>query len=138
MKYVIALLLLVSPISLKAQNACKNPETEDCSVNDAIEFYRGATGAPLLFEVVNANRATTPPDAFARRLHNSYEDFLNLLSFAISDVEESEDGQALVVEALGQASLWLDAYRSQTSDLRGRHESHSREPSGSDGEVIGI
>ncbi len=48
-------------------------------------------------EVVDANRATTAPDPFASNLHASYQDFLNLLSFAINEVEESEDGQSLIV-----------------------------------------
>jgi hypothetical protein len=48
-------------------------------------------------EVVDANRATTAPDPFASNLHNSYQDFLNLLSFAVNKVDESADGQALIV-----------------------------------------
>lgn len=48
-------------------------------------------------EVVDANRATTAPDPFASQLHASYQDFLNLLSFAVNEVQESEDGQSLIV-----------------------------------------
>ncbi|HEY4594205.1 MAG TPA: hypothetical protein VIJ61_17425 [Thermoanaerobaculia bacterium] len=47
--------------------------------------------------VVNTNIATTTPDNFANRIHSSYQDFLNLFSFAINKVEESKDGQALIV-----------------------------------------
>src|SRR5947209_6128027 len=32
-------------------------------------------------KVANSTRATTPPDAFAARIHNSYQDFLVPLSF---------------------------------------------------------
>ena len=48
-------------------------------------------------KVANSNRATTVPDAFAARIHNSYQDFLQPLSFAINKVEESKDGQALIL-----------------------------------------
>ncbi|HEV8630696.1 MAG TPA: hypothetical protein VGV61_10295 [Thermoanaerobaculia bacterium] len=45
----------------------------------------------------NANVPTTAPAAFAGRIHAGYEDFLNLLGFAVNTVEESKDGRALVV-----------------------------------------
>ncbi|HEY6115293.1 MAG TPA: hypothetical protein VI172_04985 [Candidatus Dormibacteraeota bacterium] len=48
-------------------------------------------------EVKQSNRATTAPDGFASRLHNSYQDFLVPFAFAINKVEESKDGQALIV-----------------------------------------
>jgi hypothetical protein len=48
-------------------------------------------------KVANSNRATTAPDTFAARIHNSYQDFLQPLSFAINKVEESKDGQALIL-----------------------------------------
>jgi len=47
--------------------------------------------------VTNSNVATTTPDTFAGRVHSSYQDFLNLFSFAVNKVEESKDGQALTV-----------------------------------------
>ncbi|MEA2563551.1 MAG: hypothetical protein QOH06_5055 [Acidobacteriota bacterium] len=48
-------------------------------------------------EVIDANVATTAPDPFAGRVHSSYQDFFNLLSFAVNQIEESDDGQALIV-----------------------------------------
>jgi hypothetical protein len=88
------MLLLFAALPLFGQTPC-NPEKADCKVDEALNFYRGA----VLVEnaVVNTNKATTPPDAFAGRVHNSYQDFLNLFSFAINEVEESQNGQALVV-----------------------------------------
>lgn len=60
-------------------------------------------------EVKDANRATTPPESFAARLHNSYEDFLNPLAFAINKIEESDDGQALTVRFNPWRSPGLEA-----------------------------
>jgi hypothetical protein len=43
---------------------------------------------------------TTPPPrrTLSRgRIHSSYQDFLNLFSFAVNKVEESDDGQALLI-----------------------------------------
>lgn len=98
--------LLLLSVAALAQTPC-NPEVDlTCTVDGALEFYRDeplmepnvATAAEMVGkEVVNANRATTSPDAFAARVHNSYQDFLNLLSFAVNDVKESEDGEAFVV-----------------------------------------
>lgn len=48
-------------------------------------------------KVANAPAATTAPSSFAGRIHGSYEDFLKLLAFAVNDVDESDDGRALVV-----------------------------------------
>jgi len=48
-------------------------------------------------ELSKTNKATTAPDPFASRLHNSYQDFLTPLSFAVNKVEESKDGQSLIV-----------------------------------------
>lgn len=87
------------PLGVLAQSesAC-NPESQDCTVKQALDFYRGETIVEAIGEeVVNSNRPTTPPDTFAGHLHNSYQDYLNLLSFAINDVEESDDGKALVI-----------------------------------------
>ncbi len=98
--------LLLLSVGALAQTPC-NPEVDlTCTVDGALEFYRdeplfepdAATAAQMVGEeVVNANRATTSPDAFAARVHNSYQDFLNLLSFAVNDVKEADDGEALVV-----------------------------------------
>ncbi|MGH7489633.1 MAG: hypothetical protein ACREMY_29135, partial [bacterium] len=48
-------------------------------------------------DLSKTNKATTAPDPFASRLHNSYQDFLTPFSFAINKVEESKDGQAVIV-----------------------------------------
>ncbi len=97
----ILLLALILSVSATAQEKC-DPETDaKCNVGGALDFYRDE---PLLEavdavadEVVNSNRPTTAPDAFAARVHNSYQDFLNLLSFAVNDASESDDGQSFVV-----------------------------------------
>jgi hypothetical protein len=112
-RFLSLLLLLFAASVVRGQ--CTNPETENCTVQGALNFYRAKAGVTQVEfvevkpevakaaiesvedKVKNANRATTPPDAFAGRLHNSYQDFLNLLSFAINDVKESEDGRALVI-----------------------------------------
>jgi hypothetical protein len=64
-----------------------------------IRFYGAAAPLEQKMEAdtINSNRAGTAPDAFASRVHNSYQDYLNLFSFAINKVDESTDGQALVV-----------------------------------------
>ena len=71
-----------------------NPTTQDCTVLQALDFFRNN---PVAVQVVNTNRATTAPNGFAKRIHNSYDDYLNLLSFAVNKVEESDNGQALIV-----------------------------------------
>jgi hypothetical protein len=92
------LLLLIAAAPAQAQ--C-DPDTrrDQCTIGQAYEFYRTpARAAEAAGEKVkDANRATEPPDPFAAQLHNSYQDFLNLLSFAINKVEEAEDGQALTI-----------------------------------------
>ena len=94
-RFALVLTLLVSAAASgqNSQPAC-NPAAEDCTVLQALDFYRGA---PVTQEVVNTNKPTESPDAFAARVHNSYEDYLNLLSFAINRVDDSEDGQSLIV-----------------------------------------
>lgn len=93
--------VLLLSVAAFAQSPCDPEVDPECTLGGALTFYRGE---PLLEaidavgkEVVNANRATTSPDAFAARVHNSYQDFLNLLSFAVNDVKEAEDGRAVVV-----------------------------------------
>jgi hypothetical protein len=92
------------------QTKCTDPETQPtCTAHEAYDIYREAallklrvttetTAAKKLDEqVTNSNRATDAPDAFAGRLHNTYQDFLNLFSFAINKIDESANGQALTV-----------------------------------------
>jgi hypothetical protein len=95
-KTMVLFLLGLTALPLFAQQPC-NPEKPDCkaTVDQALNFYRGANMVEKA--VVNTNKPTTPPDAFAGHVHNSYQDFLNLFAFAINDVQESENGQALVV-----------------------------------------
>jgi hypothetical protein len=92
--------LVLSP-SAAGQQPC-DPETDsNCTVGGALVFYRADANDDAIEEakeeVVNTNRPTTSPDAFAGRVHNSYQDFLNLLSFAVNEVDEAEDGESLVV-----------------------------------------
>jgi hypothetical protein len=96
---------------------CTDPDTQDtCTIQQVRNSYLtaaleklGIKSAPAKAVVVtqtvakadekvtNSNNATTAPDAFAGRLHNNYQDFLNLFAFAINKVDESKDGQALTV-----------------------------------------
>lgn len=114
------LVVLLSAATVYGQpQPCNDPDTQDtCTVGAALVFYREAELRALGIMprdavsvdgqvtaaaneaadgVVEANRATTPPDAFAGRVHNSYQDFLNLFSFAINSIEESGDGRALTL-----------------------------------------
>ncbi len=87
------------PAGLAAQ--CDGPSV--VTLGDAYEcFFENSPEIKSLRDetsasVVAANNPVTPPDAFGGRIHSSYQDFLNLLSFAVNKVEESDDGQALVV-----------------------------------------
>ena len=91
---ILALSILTFPAAVLAQ--CD--EDKLTTVFDAYEcFYNDALGEETADQVVDANNATTTPDAFAGRIHSSYQDFLNLFSFAVNKVEESDDGQALLI-----------------------------------------
>jgi hypothetical protein len=82
---------------------CDADHPEQCTVQtfrDALHksgSARDTAVARVEEEVGNQNRATTAPDPFAARLHNSYEDFVAPFSFAINKIEESKDGRALIV-----------------------------------------
>ena len=111
------LTLFVATTAIAQAQKCdpENDPNKTCTVGGARAFYRekAATTKPVIAEeeaannatamqitaknVVTANRATTPPQTFAGRIHNSYEDFLNLFSFAINKVDESDNGQALII-----------------------------------------
>jgi hypothetical protein len=103
MRRVIAAIIIVVGLATVASGQSCDPEKDkQCTVQGALNFYRGEVlvedvAGPIAREVVNTNRPTTAPDGFAGRLHNSYQDFLNLLSVAVSDVKEADDGQALIV-----------------------------------------
>jgi hypothetical protein len=93
--FAISLLLMAASLGAVAQDkTCDPAGRDDCKVEEALHFYVHSAAESA---VVNSNRATTAPDAFAARIHNSYQDFLNLLSFAVNDVKESANGEALTV-----------------------------------------
>ena len=108
----LALLFVFGAANMRAE--CPEPEKkpEDCSVNELVgkfhdlelaKLNRAAADAEkqaagdVEKKVGNVNKATTAPDAFAARIHNSYQDFIAPFSFAINKVEESKDGQSLIV-----------------------------------------
>ncbi len=97
-------LFLLAPTVVHGQTLPCNPEeSEECTLTETFNFYRkfpvnvSLVQKTVRDEVVRTNRPTSAPDTFAGQLHNSYQDYLNLLSFAIKDVQESEDGKGLVV-----------------------------------------
>lgn len=101
---VVTIALLATNASAQQQTTCTDPDVhpEQCTVRQAYDLYYAsalkAAGLDAVDnKVTNSNRATTAPDAFAGRVHNSYQDFLNLFSFAINKVEESANGQAITV-----------------------------------------
>jgi hypothetical protein len=107
-KFFVLLLFSFAPAAFAVVQPC-NPETKlDCTVAEAKAFYKGvakqavsSAAAPVqnhvATDVTNTNRATIAPATFAARIHNSYEDYLNLFSFAINKVEESQNGQAVTI-----------------------------------------
>lgn len=105
-KTLFGVTLILSTLSMYSQQPATecNPDVDPskCTVEEARDFYYAAAAAESLTdvamdEVSNQNRAVEVPDAFAGRIHNTYQDFLNLFAFAINKVEESENGQALTV-----------------------------------------
>ena len=97
-KGFLALLLLafLSPAASLAQ--CDESQLLQGTLRDAYNcFFDSSREETVEDTVKDANVPTTAPDPFAGRIHASYQDFLNLLSFAVNKVEESEDGQALIV-----------------------------------------
>lgn len=102
---------LLAASAAAADPICDPVTGSGCTVGDV---YRAAYGseyeavkesiaavqeniAEAAIDARRAPKATTAPPTFASRFHSSYEDFLNVLSFAVNDVEESEDGKAFVV-----------------------------------------
>ncbi len=97
---VVGLLSTVAVFGQTSSDAPCDPTTtaKPCTLGETVTHFRSADLATMVkADVTNTNKPTTPPDAFAARVHNSYEDYLNLLSFAINDVKESSDGKALVI-----------------------------------------
>lgn len=92
-------LLFLAAAAAHAQTATQcNPTQQDCTINETFTYYRQSPVMnAIATEVVDTNRATTSPDPFTTTRHNTYEDFLNLFSLAISDVERSETEQGIVV-----------------------------------------
>lgn len=98
----LGLFLLANPV--QAQNCDPDlPLDASCTLKDikdsirAKAFPKDEALNEIQEDIVNTNKATTSPDPFASQLHASYQDYLNLLSFAVNQVEETEDGQALVI-----------------------------------------
>jgi hypothetical protein len=105
----VLLLSLTTVPQVAAQN-CTDPDTQlNCTGREAYDIYRKAelqkrgiaveamAVEAVDKEVTNSNRSTEPPDPYAQRIHNSYQDFLNLFGFAINKIDEAEDGQALTI-----------------------------------------
>ena len=89
-------------LPLRAVDCGIEPPPGDCTLKQIYsalydKAFPGATTADVAKAVVNANVATTTPDTFAGVVHSTYQDFLNLFSFAVNQVDQSKDGQALVV-----------------------------------------
>jgi hypothetical protein len=76
-----------------------DPADPTCDMNIAqvLAFYRKSVNTEVATDVVQTNRATTAPPTSAANIHNSYEDFLNQLSFAINKVDQTSNAQALVI-----------------------------------------
>ena len=94
--------LAQAPVAPVAAPSCDPADpTCDMTIAQVLAFYRktATTNVPaqIAADVVETNRATTAPPTSAAQLHNSYEDFLNQLSFAINKVDQSSNAQALVI-----------------------------------------
>lgn len=81
----------------KARVTSASDQEVKTTANAADKKSQDAALALEARDVVTANRPTVAPPTFAARIHNSYEDFLNLFSFAINKVDESDNGQALII-----------------------------------------
>ena len=87
-----------APVAPVAAPSCDPADpTCDMTIAQVLAFYRKTANTAVATDVVETNRATTAPPTSAARVHNSYEDFLNQLSFAINKVDQSSNAQALVI-----------------------------------------
>ncbi len=93
---------LAGSLPVRAVDCGVDSPPASCTLSDIYNalwnraFVSGSTD-PISQAVVNSNVATATPDTFAGVIHSSYQDFLNLFSFAINKVDESKDGQALTI-----------------------------------------
>lgn len=107
--FLILLLLAVGPATGQEKDCAASEPSDTCKLKEVLEAARQEVLNDKA-EVVAAdnitkggeetrdlNMANSAPDSFAGDLHASVQNFLNLFDFAISDVEESEDGQALIL-----------------------------------------
>ena len=107
---ILALWLLAIGPALGQEKDCAASEpSTSCTLKEIYEAARQEAlkveAAPVVARAEEASREVTrdlnmtmsAPDSFASDLHASIQNFINRFDFAISDVEESEDGQALIV-----------------------------------------
>jgi len=130
-------LILITLLAANASPAvvlgqeCSLEELANCTVRDAYaeivaDLISPETADSLRSnsdpQVVNSNTATPSPDAFASRVHASFQNFLNVFDLGISDFEEGEDGQSLIVRfnprtrSNNQFGLSLTVTKPQISD----------------------
>ena len=103
---LVSWLLVIGPVLGQEKDCAASEPSDSCTLMEVIEAARqGFLSEALASEGIersgeaarDLNMAMSAPDSFASDLHSSIQNFINLFDFAISDVEESEDGQALVV-----------------------------------------
>lgn len=99
-------LTLAGSAAVAQESGCTRDSPLPCTFRELYTLHRDAglqdlkadaVAAAIEPEVAAANVATTPTPAFGARLHSSYQDFINLMSFAIDTVEQGDDGASLVV-----------------------------------------
>jgi hypothetical protein len=123
--------VVLGSLPLRAVDCGSDPPPADCTLRQVYSAlydraFPGVTTADVATAVVNSNVATTTPDTFAGVVHSTYQDFLNLWSFAINKVDEAKDGQALVVrfnplrEGRNLLGLSLTVSQPVISDLVGK------------------
>jgi len=101
--FLVVCAIAFGSLPLHAVDCSVDPPPGDCTLleiyssNYGRAFPPSVTPDDVTKAVTNANVATTTPDTFAGVVHSTYQDFLNLFSFAINKVDESKDGQALIV-----------------------------------------
>lgn len=97
----LAVLLSVQVTRAQAAGSISTPSAVETVESVHETAFRAALATALgnkaAEDIAKAPSATTAPDGFATRIHNSYQDYLNLLSFAINQVDQSTDGQSLII-----------------------------------------